>query len=518
MARHRVVVVGGGMGGLACAIDLAGADCDVTLVEQAAGPGGKMHQLAVGDARIDGGPTILTMRWVFDELFADAGASLDDHVRLEPATVLARHAWSGNERLDLFADVERSADAVGSLAGAAEARGYRAFAAESADIYRTLRDTFLTRDRCGLLGLSWRIAMQDPPALFRLRPYETLWGALGDHFRDPRLRQLFGRYATYCGASPFQAPATLMLIAHVEQEGVWLVDGDMRRLAEALAALAAARGVELRYGEAVSRVAVERGRAAGVELVSGERIAADAVVVNADAAAVQAGAFGRELAGVVPGARRPSRSLSAVTFAAVACTAGFPLARHNVFFSRDYPAEFDDLAAGRLPAEPTIYVCAQDRDDGGAGAGETERIFALVNAPADGDRRAMDEEELRACETTVFRHLRRCGLEVTPSGPSVVTTPSDFERRFPGTGGGLYGQAMHGWTAAFRRPGSRTRTPGLYLAGGGVHPGAGVPMAALSGRLAARRLMRDRASTSRSRPPATAGGTSTRSATTAASA
>ncbi len=504
------MVVGSGMGGLACAVDLASAGYAVTVVERAAAPGGKMHQVVVDGVGVDAGPTILTMRWVFDALFRDAGASLDDHVVLRPAAVLARHAWSGNERLDLFADVERSADAVGDLAGAAEARGYRAFAAESADIYRTLRDTFLTRDRCGLPGLSWRIALADPPALFRLRPYETLWGALGDHFRDPRLRQLFGRYATYCGASPFEAPATLMLIAHVEQEGVWLVDGDMRKLAEALAALAASRGVTLRYGEAVARVAVERGCAAGVELASGERIEADAVVVNGDAAAMAGGGLGHDAAHAAPGSRAPVRSFSAVTWACRAETSGFPLARHNVFFSGDYEAEFRDLAAGRTPSEPTIYLCAQDRDDAGAGAEGAERLFALINAPADGDRRAMDERELSACETKVFDHLRRCGLEVTPSGRSVATTPQDFERRFPGTGGALYGQAMHGWAAAFRRPGSRTRMRGLYLAGGSVHPGAGVPMAALSGRLAARRLMRDRASTSPSRRAATAGGMSTR--------
>ncbi len=510
MGRHRVVVVGSGMGGLACAVDLATAGCDVTVVERGHAPGGKMHQVTVGNVGVDAGPTILTMRWVFDALFRDAGASLDDHLTLRPADVLARHAW-GSERLDLFADVERSADAVGEFAGAAEARGYRSFAAESADIYRTLRDTFLTRDRCGLVGLSWRIALQDAPALFRLRPYETLWSALGDHFRDPRLRQLFGRYATYCGASPFQAPATLMLVAHVEQEGVWLVDGDMRKLAEAMAALAAARGVQLRYGEAVREVAVERGRASGVELASGERITADAVVVNGDAAATNAGALGQAVAGSTPGPRDAPRSLSAMTWAMTARASGFPLARHNVFFSGDYPAEFGDLAAGRAPGDPTVYVCAQDRDDAGSGAGggDTERIFALINAPADGDRRTMDKREVEACGTRVFDRLRRCGLGLEPSGPGVVTTPADFEARFPGTGGALYGQAMHGWAAAFRRPGSRTRTPGLYLAGGSVHPGAGVPMAALSGRLAARRLMRDRASTSASRRAATAGGTST---------
>lgn len=512
MRAEKVVVIGSGMGGLACAIDLAAAGYAVTVVERASGPGGKMREVAIGDARIDAGPTILTLRWVFDALFEDAGASLDDHVTLKPAEVLARHAWGGNERLDLYADIDRSADAIGAFAGVEEARGYRAFCAEAGHIFRTLKGTFLTREKCGLTGLSWRIAGENPPALFALRPYETLWSALGDHFKDARLHQLFGRYATYCGASPFLSPATLMLIAHVEQQGVWLVEGNMRRLAEAMAALAERLGVTLRYDAEVSRIATERGRTAGVTLASGERLEADAVVVNADAAALSVGALGEAVTRAVP-ARPPSqRSFSAITWSTVAKTRGFPLARHNVFFSPDYPAEFDDLMIrGRPPDAPTIYVCASDRDDRGDGAGEgPERLFTLINAPADGDRRTMDPQEIAACTTRVTEHLKRCGLEIEPNTQTVVTTPQDFEAMFPHTGGALYGTAMHGWAAAFKRPGAATKTPGLYLAGGSAHPGAGAPMAALSGRLAAQRLMRDRASTLTSRGRATAGGMSTR--------
>ena len=402
--QEKIVVIGSGMGGLACAIDLAAAGYAVTVVEKASGPGGKMRQVPVGNAHIDSGPTILTMRWVFDSLFEDAGEALDRHVTLHRAQVLARHAWNDRDRLDLFADVDRSADAIGDLAGGREAEGYRAFHAEAKDIYQTLRDTFLTREKCGLVGLSWRIALQNPPALFRLRPYETLWGALGDHFHDPRLRQLFGRYATYCGASPFAAPATLMLVAHVEQEGVWLVDGDMRKLADALSELARSRSAAFRYDAPVRSIATEGGRATGVVLVSGERIEADAVVVTADAAALTGGAFGEGVAGAVRGS--PPRSLSAVTWSMTAQTSGFPLARHNVFFSSDYATEFADLIERRrAPEDPTIYVCAQDRDDQGAGAGDTERLFILMNAPADGDVRPMDQQE--------FGAMRDAGLRST---------------------------------------------------------------------------------------------------------
>jgi len=235
------------------------------------------------------------------------------------------------------------------------------------------------------------------------------------------------------------------------------------------------------------------------------------VVSNAAAAAIADGALGAAVAGAVrlqPGA---ARSLSAVTWALRARTEGFPLLRHNVFFSGDYRAEFDDIfIRGHLPSAPTIYVCAEDRSGGGADTSAAERLLVLVNAPANGDHTVLDERELSLCETQVFNHLKRCGLTVDRNqASSTVTAPQTFNTLFPGTGGALYGQATHGWAAAFQRPGARTRLPGLYLAGGGAHPGAGVPMAALSGRLAADRLMRDRASTSRYRRAAIAGGTST---------
>ena len=193
-------------------------------------------------------------------------------------------------------------------------------------------------------------------------------------------------------------------------------------------------------------------------------------------------------------------------------TAGFPLLRHNVFFSNDYAGEFDDVfRRDRLPATPTVYVCAQDRDAAGAHDGAAERLLCLVNAPPSGDRRPFPATEIDQCATRSFGLLQACGLTVerTPTN-TVTTTPADWERLFPATGGGLYGRAMHGPMAAFRRPGAQTALPGLFLAGGSVHPGAGVPMAALSGRQAAASVLAHHASTATSRRTATHGGTSTR--------
>ncbi|MGA9601422.1 MAG: CrtD protein, partial [Methylocystis sp.] len=186
----------------------------------------------------------------------------------------------------------------------------------------------------------------------------------------------------------------------------------------------------------------------------------------------------------------------------------------NVFFSEDYRAEFDDIfARRRLPRAPTIYVCAQDRGEDEAptrAPAQPERLFCLVNAPALEEAGGIDSAELRACQETTFRRLARFGLELTFDPATCVRTgPAEFSQLFPATGGALYGQASHGWRASFTRPGSSTNILGLYLAGGSTHPGPGAPMAALSGRLAAHRLMADLASTRPSFRGAMLGGTST---------
>jgi 1-hydroxycarotenoid 3,4-desaturase len=511
MKRERVVVIGAGIGGLAAAIGLALRGVDVTVLEKADKPGGKMREAVAGSARIDAGPTVLTMRWVFDELFAEAGEALDDFLVLHPAETLARHFWTNGTQLDLYSDIDRTADAIGAFAGSREARGYRDFCARAQRIYDTLSHSFIRAQRPNPVSLARRVGNLGD--LWGISPFKTLWSALGEHFRDERLRQLFGRYATYCGSSPFDAPATLMLVAHVEREGVWLPEGGMQRIAEALEKFACARGVQIRYACDVREIATRPARVSGVMLSSGEHIEADAVVLNADPAALAEGRFGPALAGAAPRVTREQRSLSAITFALSADANGFPLARHNVFFSNDTVAEFDDIFRHRrIPDQPTVYVCAQDRDDA-ATPRTPERLLCLINAPPDGDTHDF-RTEIGPCTSRTFALLERCGLTVTPQS-ATVTTPTDFNRMFPGTGGALYGPASHGWMASFRRPGSRTQVPGLYLAGGSVHPGPGVPMAALSGRLAAESVLADFASMRRSVPADTRGGTSMPSAMTA---
>jgi 1-hydroxycarotenoid 3,4-desaturase len=518
-----VIVVGAGIGGLAAALRLASQGLPVTVVERGTAPGGKMRALTVDGAEIDAGPTVFTMRWVFDELLAELDTRLEDLVQLTPLSVLARHVWrQDGAQLDLHADANASAQAIAKFSSPAEARRFTAFCDEARRIYRRLEGPHIRSSRPGLGQMITDLGWSGVRELAALGPFASMWRSLGRHFHDPRLQQLFGRYATYCGASPWLAPATLMLVAHVEMAGVWSINGGMAGLAQRLAELAQRRGVRLIYGQAVTRITTQAGRASGVRLADGSHLAASQIIFNGDARALSRGLLGADAAGAVTVREAASdRSLSAVTWAMHVRTRGLPLARHNVFFDTDYRSEFDDVfRRRRLPRHGTVYLCAQDRThDGAAAPAGSERLLALVNAPADGDRHALDPTELEACEQRSLNLMRSCGLELDITQPArqiLRRAPWEFNQLYPGSGGALYGPATHGWMALFRRPSARTTLTGLYLAGGSVHPGPGVPMAAMSGRLAAATLMADRDSMRRSSRVHIAGGMWTPSATTAA--
>jgi 1-hydroxycarotenoid 3,4-desaturase len=506
--RGHVVVIGAGMAGLVSALQLASQGLAVTVLESAAGPGGKVRQLQVGGAAIDSGPTVFTMRWVFDQIFASAGTTLEAELKITKLPVLARHFWEDGSSLDLFADPARSLDAVKQFAGAAEAQRFEAFCQMAKKVYAALEGPFIRSPSPTFLQMPSRLGLGGLGVLTQLGPMRSLWDSLGQHFKDPRMRQLFARYATYCGSSPWEAPATLMLIAQVELDGVWSVQGGMHALAQCLARLAAERGVVFRYGCGCERIELQSGRVSGVQLTTGERLAAGSVVFNGDTAALRTGLLGAAAQAAVP-AKVPPRSLSAVTWSVHAPTQGLALDRHNVFFTGDYAAEFKDIfGAQRLPRTPTVYVCAQDRGAGDTPLpGQSERLLCLVNAPAVGDRNTLTPEAIEACQTTSFSLLQRCGLTIAPDSPSQRTTPMQFHQLFPATGGALYGQATHGWMSAFARPGAQSPIPGLFLAGGSVHPGPGVPMAAMSGQQAAAALMASLGLTRRSPRGATSGGT-----------
>lgn len=515
-APLRVVVIGAGVGGLAAAMLLADSGLWVTLVDRAAGPGGKMRCVDSVAGPIDAGPTVLTLKPVFDDLFASVGEVLEDHVTLLREPVIARHWWPDGSGLDLHDDPARNAAAIAAFAGARAARDFAAFDCRAARLYAAFDAPMMRAaepDAARIAGL----VLRDPRLLAAMAPGRTLAGMLRRDFHDPRLRQLFGRYATYVGGSPYAAPAILALIWRAEAAGVWHAKGGMHALARAMEAVCRLRGVRLFYGAEARGVEVSGDRVAGVLLADGTRLPADHVVFNGDPAALAQGMLGPGVqVAVAPQGVRP-RSLSARVWSFAARATGPLLSTHNVFFAADPRAEFDDLAAGRMPQAPTIYVHAQDRGrDAAPRTGAAERFEIILNAAPLTGPAAPDPEEAAQCRALTFATLARFGLTFDPLPPlTALTTPTGFADLFPGSGGSLYGRSPHGLMAAFRRPLARTAMPGLYLAGGGAHPGAGVPMAALSGRHAAETILTDLASILPSRPADMRGGTSTGSRTTA---
>ncbi|WP_298437865.1 1-hydroxycarotenoid 3,4-desaturase CrtD [uncultured Jannaschia sp.] len=504
---ERIVIIGAGIGGLAAAMRLTHRGHDVTVLEARSDVGGKMRTVPSVAGPVDAGPTVLTLRPIFEELFDACGQALTDHVTLDPLPMLARHHWDGDATLDLFADADRSRDAIGAFAGARAAVAFDTFHRDMARLFAAFEGPMMQSGAPSLLGMAGVVA-RNPRLIGAMAPGRTMAADLARRFDDPRLRQLFGRYATYVGGDPTASPALLSLIWHAESRGVWAVRGGMAQLARAMATIAEAAGADIRLGTPVARIETEGGRVTGVR-TEGEHIAADRVVFNGDPHALHDGLLGDALRRSVPAPAVAARSLSAYVWSFAATPTGRAPEHHNVFFARTPNSEFVEVARGDMPADPTLYVCAQDR--GGAPPTGPERFEIIMNGPPRTGAHPDPEEQSR-CRETTFTRLASMGLRFDPRPEiTALTTPEQFGAMFPASRGSLYGLSPEGMMAAFQRPRARTKIEGLYLAGGGAHPGAGIPMAATSGRLAAEAIESDRTSRSPSRRTGMRGGISTAS-------
>jgi 1-hydroxycarotenoid 3,4-desaturase len=484
----KVLIVGAGIGGLTAALELAHQGLKVTVLEKGSTAGGKIRQIKVGNALIDSGPTVFTMRWIFEQIFQDCNESFAAEFELEPLGILARHSW-GDDLLDLYADKHQSADAIAQFSSPKQAQLFLEFCKTAQKVYETLKDPFIESPRPNMLGMMSALGIQKSKVLWDIGPFSTLWSALASYFPDQRLHQLFGRYATYCGSSPYLAPATLMLIAEVEMKGVWSIKGGMAKIPEVIARLAQKKGCHFQYDSEVQSLQFAGEKVSGVQLTSGEVIECDYLIFNGDINALQNGLLGPQAKSAIPKNLKQSDSLSALTWSMRAKASGFPLLRHNVFFNQPYQSEFSDIfEKNKLPSNPTVYICAQDRTDLAVQNKDFESIFCLVNAPANGDVQSDDDEAIEQCEQKAFSLMRQYGLQLQDA-QITRTSPREFAKLFPGRSGAIYGQATHGWMSSFQRLGSQSQINNLLLVGGSAHPGPGIPMAAMSGRLAAAMLM-----------------------------
>jgi len=486
-----VIVVGAGIGGLSAAIRLAAAGQRVIVLEKNANPGGKMSEVRAAGYRWDTGPSVITMRHVFDDLFAAAGRRLEDYLMLRPVEPLTRYFYPDGVVLDASRDLTRMVEQIRRI-DERDVEGYLGFLTYAARLHRIVGPVFIY-DTPPTLASLLRVSPLD---VLRVDGLRTMSQAGRTFVRSPHLRQLLGRFATYVGASPYRAPATLNVIAHVElNEGVWYPEGGIYSIARALTRLAAELGVEIRTGQAVERINVAAGRARGVTLADGEHLPARAVIANLDVAAVY-----EKL--ITPG-QAPAQTLRRLAQAEPSCS-GFilllgvrrahpTLAHHNIFFSRDYPREFEQIfSEGVPPDDPTIYVAITAKATPEDSPPGCENWFVLVNAPALGP--AYDwERNARSYRDLVLERLAAAGYDVREAIEyEQIITPHDIERMSGARRGALYGASSNNRWAAFLRPHNRAEgIRGLYFAGGTAHPGGGVPMVTLSGKAASRCLLED---------------------------
>lgn len=481
--RDEVLIVGAGIGGLAAALALAARGVPVRVLDAADRPGGKAGIVEVDGVAVETGPSVLTLPEVFGRVFARAGLRLQDVVGLRRLDPGFRYRYADGCVIDVAHDPRDTLASVRSALGPAAEAELAAFLVYSRGIWDAAAPNFVLGP-----APSWpamvALALRRPRALLSVDPMRSMAAGIDRHVREPHLRMLLRRYATYNGSDPRQAPATLNCIAHVELSlGGYGVQGGIYALVRALVTAIEARGGVVECGVAVQRVLVDNGVAVGVAVAGGARRGGRAVVVNADVGLLRDGLL-PEVGPHLPAAAQPSMSGWTAVLRAARRPDRLP---HEVLFSADYEAEFADIFdRDRPPAEPTVYQCAQERCHGTTGWPDGEPVFVMANAPAEPATGVRPPQVWAALEAAVEKRIRAAGLWTAGDALVWRRTPTDLSAAFPGSRGAIYGAASNDRFAAFKRPPNRVRgLRGLYLASGSAHPGGGLPMVALSGLAAA---------------------------------
>ncbi|GAA5183900.1 phytoene desaturase family protein [Rugosimonospora acidiphila] len=471
----RILIIGAGVGGLTAAARLARTGHRVTVFEQSGTVGGKLGRYSrrtpEGLFRFDTGPSLLTLPQVFEDIDLDP-------VPLDP---IVRHVFPDGTRLDSCADPDEFASRVSEALGAGAARDWRRLWRRAGRVWQASWRHVLTTtvdSPLALYRLAWRVR-----DLAAIAPGRSLRGLGRGYLRDPRLRMLLDRYATYAGADPRRAPAALVAIPYAELAfGGWYLRGGLGTVADALATRCLELGVDVHTGRTVTRIDTggrPGGPVRGVTLAGGHTEPADLVIANADARAVYRDLLPhpRRLAGL----GEPSLAGFVLLLGVRGRTPG--LAHHTVFFPEDYDAEFEAVFGGRLAADPTVFVTVADdpavRPDG------YESWFVLVNAAPQGPVDWRADGVADGYADRILAVLAGRGLDVRDRILfREIRTPADLADSTLTPGGSIYGSAAH----RLLRPANRGPVPGLYLVGGSTHPGGGLPMVTLSGRIVADRI------------------------------
>ena len=501
----RIVVIGGGVGGLAAAGLLARGGATVTLVERHERVGGRAGLLERDGYRWDTGPSWYLMREAFDQFFALMGTSTAEQLDLIDLDPRYRVFYEGDdpagaaESLDVVADPETNYAAFNELSPG-DGDAMRAYAAESRELYQLALDRFLytTFERVDKVPNA-KVFSQLPRLVSLLtRP---LGSKVAAHVRDERLRKILGFHAVFLGSSPSRAPSLFSLMSHLDlTDGVRYPRGGMYEVIRAFERLAVAEGVTLRTSANVTRIRVgDDGLASGVELESGEVIPADAVVSGADMHHTETQLLDE------PHRWQPERKWakrspgvsSLLVFAGV--EGALPeLAHHTLFFSRDWEKNFKQIVGDGVLTPPfpaSVYVSRVSVTDAGAAPEGHENFYMLVPFPADATLGATDESKAQL-EEYAWRYIDQ--VAAWASIPDLrerttiygITSPHDFAHQLSTWRGSALGLEHTVRQSAVFRPGNASRkVPNLLYVGSSTVPGIGMPICLISAELVAKRLL-----------------------------
>ena len=491
--NDHIIIIGAGIGGLVSALLLSHQGFKVTVIEKNEHPGGKLRGTLSKEGLIDAGPTVLTLIDVFKDIFFNANLNLFKELDLYKEEILARHYWPDGKCLDLFSSHEKNLASITKVFGEKSANEFNKFHRDCEALFFAFDKTLL-RNRNPMSFFTKKDFLKSLPRLIGILGLPTnYWSKLENYFSEPKLRQLFGRYATYVGGSPFNSPSLLQLIWYVEFLGVWRIKGGLHNLAEKLKRLSEENGAKFIFNKVVKKINIKDNKVCSVDLDDGQKCKTGTILFNGDPRNFREGNLGESFKNLIKKTATEPRSLSAYVWSFASETKGLNLAHHNVFFNDDYKSEFDSILAGRIAKDPTLYVCQQEK---GLKNSSKNRFEIIINAPSLSQNKISVTKEYDLCKERTFQKLGKMGInfESMPKFDD-LTTPRIFENLNPGADGSIYGLSPKRLFSTFQRPSAKTRVKGLYLTGGGVHPGPGLPMAALSGKHAAEMIKQDLALT-----------------------